>query len=99
MSNGQPKFTTLSNSYGIKGINIENENQLNEALTKYKNYPFPILFDCLVVENENCYPMVSPGATNAAMTGIKYKHDELELLKRHYGKNDDIDTFLQKIPN
>jgi len=99
MSNGQPKFTTLSNSYGIKGINIENENQLNEALTKYKNYPFPILFDCLVVENENCYPMVSPGATNAAMTGIKYKHDELELLKRHSGKNDDIDTFLQKIPN
>ena len=43
--------------------------------------------------------MVSPGATNAAMTGIKYKHDELELLKRHSGKNDDIDTFLQKIPN
>ena len=30
-------------------------------------YPFPILFDCLVVENENCYPMVDPAKSNSEM--------------------------------
>ena len=72
---------------------------MTEALETYKNYPAPILFDCLVVENENCYPMVSPGATNAAMTGIKYKSEEIELLKRHSCENEDIETLLGKIRN
>jgi acetolactate synthase-1/2/3 large subunit len=99
MAQGQPNFVALANSYGIKGINAENNSELTEALETYKNYPAPILFDCLVVENENCYPMVSPGATNAAMTGIKYKSEEIELLKRHSCENEDIETLLGKIRN
>ena len=97
MAQGQPNFVALANSYGINGINISNEKELIEGLRKYKDYSSPILFDCLVVENENCYPMVSPGATNAAMTGINYKQDEIELLKRHSDENDDIDSFLSKV--
>ena len=94
MEPGQPNFVALANSYGIKAVSIENEKELDEVLKKYKKYLSPILFDCQVVENENCYPMVSPGATNAAMTGIKYKQDEIQLLKRHSDENDNIDSFL-----
>ena len=96
MNQGQPDFVSLANSYGIKGINVENETDLKKALEIYKYYPGAILFDCLVVENENCYPMVSPGGTNAAMTGIQYKSDEIALLKRHTRENDDIETFFKK---
>lgn len=99
MSHGQPNFIALANSYGIDGIAVTNEKELIESFNKYKDYSLPILFDCLVVENENCYPMVSPGATNAAMTGINYKQNEIELLKRHSDKNDDIDSFLSKVTN
>jgi acetolactate synthase-1/2/3 large subunit len=97
MTQGQPNFISLANSYGIKGININDEKDLMKALRKYKDYYSPILFDCLVVENENCYPMVSPGATNAAMTGIQYKQDEIDLLKRHCDENDNITSFLPEV--
>jgi len=92
MAQGQPNFVELAASYGIKGINISNENELKNALTEYKNYRQPIIFDILVVENENCYPMVSPGKTNAAMSGIKYQKEEIELLERH--TDDNIEAFL-----
>ena len=99
MQQGQPNFVSLANSYGIKGIDIENNIELKQILKKYKTDSFPIVFDCHVVENENCYPMVSPGATNAAMSGITYKHAEIELLKKHSNKNDDIEAFLSKLKN
>jgi acetolactate synthase-1/2/3 large subunit len=91
MAQGQPNFVALANSYGIKGVNIETEKELKAALIEYKDYQQPIVFDILVVENENCYPMVSPGKTNAAMSGIKYQKEEIELLERH---TDDIEAFL-----
>ena len=82
MDQGQPDFVALANSYGIKGVNIENETQLHAALYEYRYYPYPILFDILITENENCYPMVSPGKTNAVMKGVHYQHDELEMVER-----------------
>ena len=82
MAQGQPDFVALANSYGIKGINIKNEEQLHNALYEYRHYPHPILFDILIIENENCYPMVSPGKTNAVMTGVSYQQEELDIVER-----------------
>jgi acetolactate synthase-1/2/3 large subunit len=82
MASGQPDFVALANSYGIKGVNIENETQLQEALIEYRHYPYPVLFDVLIIENENCYPMVSPGKTNAVMTGVNYQQEELDIVER-----------------
>lgn len=90
MKPGQPDFSLIAGSYGIKGITIKNFNQLEQILITYKDYPSPILFDFLVIENENCYPMVTPGTTNAAMTGITYKSDELEILQRYSLTDDDF---------
>jgi len=97
MEKGQPNFIALANSYGIKGVTIENEVELKNTLNEYKNYSSPLLLNCLVVDKENCYPMVSPGTSNAAMSGIKYQQDEIELLKRHSDENDDIDAFLSRV--
>lgn len=97
MEKGQPNFIALANSYGIKGVTVENEIELINTLNEYKNYSSPLLLNCLVVDKENCYPMVSPGTSNAAMSGIKYQQDEIELLKRHSDENDDIDAFLSRV--
>ena len=94
MKPGQPDFSLIAGSYGIKGIKIKNFKQLEQNLITYKDYPYPILFDFLVIENENCYPMVTPGTTNAAMTGITYKSDELEILQRYSLTDSNIDDFL-----
>jgi acetolactate synthase-1/2/3 large subunit len=93
MEQGQPDFVALAASYGIKGILIETEEQLNIELNKYQNYAHPILFDFTVIENENCYPMVSPGKANIVMQGIKYQEKEFELLKNYLESND---PFLVK---
>lgn len=96
MEEGQPNFVILSNSYGIKGVTVENQHELRNVLETYKNYPGPILLNCLVVEKENCYPMVSPGTSNAAMSGIEYQQDEIELLKRHSNDTNNFEDFLTK---
>ena len=94
MEQGQPIFVELAKSYGIKGINISNLNEMQEALKTYKNYPGPIVFNFIVIENENCYPMVSPGGTNAAMSGITYRSQELEILQRYTETDANLDEFI-----
>ena len=94
MDQGQPNFVALANSYGIKALRINSKSEMKSALKTYKNYSNAILFEFNVVENENCYPMISPGGTNAAMSGITYKSDELEILQRHTETDSNLDEFL-----
>nr|YP_009497751.1 acetohydroxyacid synthetase large subunit [Acanthoceras zachariasii]AWT40464.1 acetohydroxyacid synthetase large subunit [Acanthoceras zachariasii] len=94
MKEGQPNFVELANSYGIKAIKATNLYDMENALKIYKDYPDPILFEFVVIENENCYPMVSPGGTNAAMTGITYRSDELEILQRYSETDSNLDEFI-----
>ena len=94
MDQGQPNFVALANSYGIKALSINSKSEMRLALKTYKSYSNAILFEFNVVENENCYPMISPGGTNAAMSGITYKSDELEILQRHTETDSNLDEFL-----
>jgi len=94
MDKGQPHFVNLAKSYGIKGISVTSTLEMEKTLETYKNYSGAILFEFIVIENENCYPMVSPGGTNAAMSGITYKSDELEILQRYTETDSNLDEFL-----
>nr|YP_009296746.1 acetohydroxyacid synthase large subunit [Bangiopsis subsimplex]AOM66089.1 acetohydroxyacid synthase large subunit [Bangiopsis subsimplex]ARO90355.1 acetohydroxyacid synthetase large subunit [Bangiopsis subsimplex] len=70
MSDGSPDFTKLANAFNIKGVRITNKIDLDNLMPKLLSAKEPILIDCAVVENENCYPMVAPGKSNAQMLGI-----------------------------
>ena len=98
MEKGQPDFIALGKSYGITEITITDEKDLKSLLNKYSKFPNSIIFNCLVVDKENCYPIVNPGTSNAAMGGIRYQQDEIDLLKRHSNGSEEIDIFLSKIP-
>ena len=71
MEDGRPNFPSLANSYGIRSVQVNTENELEKALNDSKNYNGPIVFDVTVVEDENCYPMVAPGKSNSQMMGIQ----------------------------
>jgi len=71
MEEGSPDFIKLAESYGIKAISVFNQDDLDKQLKMSKNYGKPILFEFIVVENENCYPMVAPGKSNSQMMGIQ----------------------------
>nr|YP_009313987.1 Acetohydroxyacid synthetase large subunit [Hommersandiophycus borowitzkae]SCW22241.1 Acetohydroxyacid synthetase large subunit [Hommersandiophycus borowitzkae] len=70
MSLGAPNLKDLAYSYGIQGLILEHRKDLDQMLSMFMSAKEPIILDCRVVEDENCYPMVAPGKSNAQMIGI-----------------------------
>jgi acetolactate synthase-1/2/3 large subunit len=59
---GNPDFVKLAESYGIKGISIEDADDVDGLLTEALNYTGgPVLINCEVVKTDNVYPMVPAG--------------------------------------
>nr|ALN11832.1 acetolactate synthase large subunit [Campylaephora sungminbooi] len=70
MENGSPKLTDLAKAFQIKGFEIKFRNEIKDILKKSFELPGPVIIDCKVKEEENCYPMVAPGKSNSQMIGI-----------------------------
>nr|YP_009122088.1 acetolactate synthase large subunit [Choreocolax polysiphoniae]AJH65846.1 acetolactate synthase large subunit [Choreocolax polysiphoniae] len=70
MEKGSPNFIKLAQSFGILGLEIKSRKNLEKILKLVSNYNGPILLNCLVKQEENCYPMVAPGKSNSQMIGI-----------------------------
>jgi len=70
MEKGAPNFIQIAEAYGIKGISLTTREELNNSIKDILDYDGPILVDCKVVPDENCYPMVAPGKSNAQMLGV-----------------------------
>lgn len=70
MEKGMPDFVKLAEAYGIKGMVIERREELQDAIAQILAYDGPMLVDVRVTRDENCYPMVAPGKSNAQMVGL-----------------------------
>lgn len=74
MNSGAPNFVKLAEAYNIKGQRILQEEDLLSTLQTLKQKPClneALILDCLVVKDENCYPMVAPGKSNSQMIGLR----------------------------
>jgi acetolactate synthase-1/2/3 large subunit len=71
MEVGMPDFVKLAEAYGIKGVQIIEPSDLSSAVAEILAYDGPVFADFRVKRNENCYPMVPPGASNAEMVGLQ----------------------------
>jgi acetolactate synthase-1/2/3 large subunit len=71
MRNGMPNFPEVAKAYGIRGFRIENGIHFSDLLDSLKKQTEAIVFDVNVIENENCYPMVTPGRSNSQMLGLE----------------------------
>lgn len=70
MEKGAPNFVKVAEAYGIKGISIKNREELKDSIKEILDYNGPVLVNVQVVPDENCYPMVAPGKSNAQMLGL-----------------------------
>ncbi|NEQ77637.1 MAG: biosynthetic-type acetolactate synthase large subunit [Okeania sp. SIO2C9] len=70
MEVGMPDFAMLAQAYGIKGMMISSREELKEAIAQMLAHDGPVLMDARVTKDENCYPMVAPGKSNAQMVGL-----------------------------
>jgi acetolactate synthase I/II/III large subunit len=70
MEAGMPNFELLAQAFGVKGMVVERHEQLAPAIAQMLAHDGPVLLDVRVKRDENCYPMVAPGKSNAQMVGL-----------------------------
>ena len=70
MELGMPNFELLAEAYGVKGMVVTHRAELKAAVEQMLAYNGPVLMDARVRRDENCYPMVAPGKSNAQMIGL-----------------------------
>ena len=66
-SEALPDFVKLAEAYGCVGIRAENPDELDEKIEEMINIDRPVIFDCLVDQAENCYPMIPSGKPHNQM--------------------------------
>jgi acetolactate synthase-1/2/3 large subunit len=57
-----PDFVKLAEAFHILGLRAERKEDVKVAIAKAMEHPGPVLIDFQVKYDENCYPMVPPGA-------------------------------------
>jgi acetolactate synthase I/II/III large subunit len=62
-----PDFVKLAEAYGAVGIRAKTPNELDEKIKQMINSDKPVIFDCLVDKQENCYPMIPSGKPHNQM--------------------------------
>jgi len=66
-SEALPDFVKLAEAYGCVGIRAEHPDELDEKIEEMINTDRPVIFDCLVDQAENCYPMIPSGKPHNQM--------------------------------
>jgi len=66
-SDSLPDFVKLAEAYGWKGIRIENEGQLDAGIQAMIDHDGPVIVDCRVAKEANCFPMIPSGAAHTEM--------------------------------
>jgi len=66
-SKALPDFVKLAEAYGCTGIRVENPDELDEKIEEMINTGGPVIFDCQVDQDENCFPMIPSGKPHNQM--------------------------------
>lgn len=66
-SDALPDFVKLAEAYGWKGIQIDTLDQLDSGIQAMIDHPGPVIVDCRVTKEANCFPMIPSGAAHTDM--------------------------------
>ncbi len=62
-----PDFVKLAEAYGCVGIRATKPEELDDKIIEMINTERPVIFDCLVDKEENCFPMIPSGKPHNQM--------------------------------
>jgi len=62
-----PDFVKLAEAYGCVGIRAKTPGELDEKIMEMINTDKPVIFDCMVDKQENCFPMIPSGKPHNQM--------------------------------
>ena len=66
-SEALPDFVKLAEAYGAVGIRASKPDELDEKIKEMINVDKPVIFDCRVTKEENCFPMIPSGKAHNEM--------------------------------
>jgi acetolactate synthase-1/2/3 large subunit len=67
-SESLPDFVKLAEAYGGVGLRAEHPDELDDKIREMIASPKPVIFDCRVTKDENCFPMIVSGKAHNEMT-------------------------------
>ena len=77
-SDSLPDFVKLAEAYGATGIRVKKPADLDDAIARMIDTPGPVIFDCVVANLENCFPMIPSGkAHNDMLLGENVSDEEV----------------------
>ena len=62
-----PDFVKLAEAYGGVGLRAETPAELDAKIIEMIETPRPVIFDCRVTKEENCFPMIPSGKAHNEM--------------------------------
>ena len=62
-----PDFVKLAEAYGCLGLRAKTPSELDDKIIEMINTDKPVIFDCLVDKQENCFPMIPSGKPHNQM--------------------------------
>ena len=78
-SEALPDFIKLAEAYGCKGIMADKPSELDEKIKEMVQFDGPVIFDCRVDPNENCFPMIPSGKPHNQMILGPSEKDENKI--------------------
>jgi len=79
-SEALPDFVKLAEAYHAKGIRCSDPAELDAKIQEMIDYPGPVIFDCLVTKDENCFPMIPSGKAHNEMILPDFAGDTGEII-------------------
>ena len=58
---GNPDFVKLAEAYGIKGIRVSKQDELESAISEANNHNGPVVVDFVIEKVDDVYPMIPAG--------------------------------------
>lgn len=62
-----PDFVKMAEAFGALGLRAEHPDELDDKIREMIASPKPVLFDCRVTKEENCFPMIPSGKAHNEM--------------------------------
>jgi len=62
-----PDFVKMAEAFGCTGIRADRPDELDAKIALMIETPGPVLFDCRVAREENCFPMIPSGKAHNEM--------------------------------
>jgi len=77
-----PDFVKLAEAYGCVGIRAKTPDELDDKIIEMINTDRPVIFDCMVDKEENCFPMIPSGKPHNHMLLGEKDRKETKISKK-----------------